>query len=412
MKVLLINDVHYRRGGADIVCLNTGDLLLENGEEICYFSKKTGNNIYCKDEKFFINSSKKNKSFLLYLKEIIGQFYCFEAKNKLKELIEKEHPDIAHIHIRSGLYPAVNSTLRKYKIPVIQTIHDYKSICPIAVLMNCNGRICEKCKGNHFHHCIEDRCYQNSFIKSFILAAAIKFHNTFYHPTKMFDGFIFVSKFALNKHIEFDRRYKDVYHEVIYNFSPTVQDRFINTHKRNYFLFFGRLSREKGLNTLVSAFSKLPNIHLKIVGTGTDEGLLKEYIAQKSLDNIEMLGYKKGNELKKIISESSFVIVPSEWYENNPMTIIEAYSMGIPIIGAKIGGIPEIIEVDKTGYIFEYGNKEELVRCIEKANALKVEDYLAMSSNSLAFANKNFDQNTYIKRLCSFYQTIINKKKK
>jgi len=199
---------------------------------------------------------------------------------------------------------------------------------------------------------------------------------------------------------------------VLHNFMTKLDGNSLARDKRNYFLYFGRLSHEKGLHTLIETFQQIPTLSLKIVGTGPDEELLTGAVKSKEIRNIEFLGFKTGDELKKIVAEASFVIVPSECYENNPMTIIEAYSLGVPVIGTKIGGIPEILQDHKTGFLFAPKDVEDLKNVVARASQLNMHDYKAMSDNALRFAADNFDEESYYRKLIAFYNDIISRNKK
>ena len=173
---------------------------------------------------------------------------------------------------------------------------------------------------------------------------------------------------------------------------------------KKYFLFFGRLSYEKGIKTLILAFRETPQCRLKIAGTGPLEEELKEFVRENKMDNVEFLGYQSGEPLQKLVSNAYFIMVPSEWYENNPMTIIEGYAAGVPVIGAKIGGIPEIIEDGRTGYLFDSGNKEELVKMINRSNLLDDNEYWTMCDAALKFAKDHFSRDEYYPKLMSFFE--------
>ena len=175
-----------------------------------------------------------------------------------------------------------------------------------------------------------------------------------------------------------------------------------------YYLFFGRLSYEKGIKTLILAFRETPQCRLKIAGTGPLEEELKEFVRENKMDNVEFLGYQSGEPLQKLVSNAYFIMVPSEWYENNPMTIIEGYAAGVPVIGAKIGGIPEIIEDGRTGYLFESGNKGELIDLIQKSDKMDKEEYIVMCNHTLVFAKEHFDRSKYYPRLTEFFKKFLN----
>ncbi len=234
------------------------------------------------------------------------------------------------------------------------------------------------------------------------------FRDALFAPVKNLDGVIYVSNFSKQKHLQYNPGFLKVPNIVLYNFIAETNGNFPVQTKQNYFLYFGRLSREKGLHMLISAFSQMSDLPLKIVGTGPEKKDLIDYVHANKLKNIEFLGFKTGDALKRLISEAAFVVVPSEWYENNPMTIVEAYSMGVPVIGANIGGIPEILPDGKTGFLFTPKDVESLKHVIARAGRLSEREYTEMSDNALRFAAENFDEELYYQKLIDFYNKILS----
>jgi glycosyltransferase involved in cell wall biosynthesis len=403
MKILLIHNVHARGGGADVVYLNTGELLKKYGHTVIYFSFKNKKNIGCAQDKYFVNEPSK-------FGQLANNFFNWEAAKKIDQLIRKEEPDIAHLHsFWGGLTPAIGSVLRKHNIPIVHTVHDYNLICPVTTSIDRNGNICEACKGKSFYKGVVKRCFKGSFIKSFVLSTALYYRRKFFDPLKLIDGFIFVSKFAFEKHLQFMPGLKNSNCLTLHNFNQLTKSTIVTPKRDNYFLFFGRLSREKGIDTLIEAFIGLKGIKLKIVGTGSEETSLRELVRNAGASNIEFLGYKSGDELNRIVSGSSFTMVPSEWWENNPMTIIESYCLGVPVIAANVGGIPEIIDEGETGYLFEMKNVDQLTKTILKANSLTIEEYSRMTVQAYKFATDHFNEQQHLKRLINFYNEILNK---
>jgi len=252
------------------------------------------------------------------------------------------------------------------------------------------------------------RCSKGSALESFVMAAEMYFRNVFFPPVKNLDGVIYVSNFSKQKHLQYNDGFSKVPGIVLHNFVAEKNSDFLAQNKRGYFLYFGRLSHEKGLHTLIEAFRQMPAASLKIVGTGPEEKELIDYVRRNKILNVEFMGYKTGDKLKKIVSEASFVIVPSECYENNPMTIIEAYSMGVPVIGASIGGIPEIMPDGKTGFLFVPKDVESLKYAVLRANQLNDQKYKSMSDNALQFAAVNFDESLYYQKLINFYEKVLS----
>ncbi|MGM9842607.1 MAG: glycosyltransferase family 4 protein, partial [Muribaculaceae bacterium] len=194
---------------------------------------------------------------------------------------------------------------------------------------------------------------------------------------------------------------------VLYNCTQEPDVDLTGCFRRDYFLFFGRLSYEKGVDRLIDVFERMPERKLKIVGTGPIEDALKDAVASRGINNIEFLGYKAGRELKELVANASFVIVPSQWYENNPMTVIEAYSLQTPVIGSDLGGIPEIIDNGKTGFVFSHDDMNGLVKVIEDAAGLSDAEYRKMSLNARSFFDEHFSESGYAEKLVEFYKSVM-----
>lgn len=402
MKILLINNFHYHKGGSEAVYFHTAEMLEKQGHEVIYFSQKNELNEPSVWEEYF----SENNDDLPKWKGAYRYFYNREAKRNLEKLIQREKPDIAHIHLFwGGLSPSIFSVLKKYKIPVIHTAHDHRMVCPAYLFRDKNGRICEACRGGKYYNCLLKKCAKGKWLESLIMTAEMYFRNCFYHPVKNLNGVIFVSEFERNKHIEHNRKFSLVKSCVLYNtISPHT---FENTYRRKYFLFVGRLSQEKGILTLVKAFETLSDVNLKIVGTGPQETEIEKIITRNRLQNIEMLGFKSGDELKVIMSEASFIIAISECYETSSMTTIEAYSLGVPVIGARIGGIPEIVEDGKTGFLFQPGQVEKICDIVKKTLDLEEDRYRDLCIQARRFAEKYFDEDHYYRKLISFYEEVV-----
>lgn len=411
MKVLLIDVYNFNKGGAETVCFNTGKLLEEQGHEVIYFTLKWPQNNPSPYSKYFPESKKTRKGPLRQVKNLVNYFYHFEAAKKIEELIKVEKPDIAHIHLMWGqITPSILPVLKKYNIPVLFTVHDYRLVCPAYTFRDGKGRICEDCKGKYFYKCFTHTCCKGSKMMSAVMAAEQYFRNAFFNPAKYLNGFIYVSNFAREIQEKYMPAVKSTPNITLYNFSTSINDAPKAYSSQKYFLFYGRLSYEKGVKTLLKAFRNVPDCKLKVVGTGPKENELKAFATDNNMQNVEFLGYKRGKELTDLVSNAYFVIVPSEWYENNPMTIIESYSVGTPVIGARIGGIPEIVVNGKTGFQFKSGDSDDLCAKIQMADHLQEEDYTALSQGTLDFATNNLSLESYYPKLISFYKKIVDSK--
>lgn len=410
MRILQINNCHYRRGGADVVYLNTGELLTKYGHEVSYFSQKDNKNIECKSKDFFIEPIDfLNKSFINKIIISPRFFYSSASANKLEILLTKHKPEIAHIHTYKGtLTPSILKTLKRHSIPVVISLHDYGFLCPHNSFIDGKERICTKCYDtNNALHCVINRCNRNNLILSTVSAFEYLFHKYLFPFKNNFSHLIGVSKFIYNLH--FAKSEFKVKISQLYNFFPNLNNIIPSKSRGKYFLFYGRLSNEKGIQTLLNAWLDIDkSVKLKIVGDGVLRDSIATFLQVHKLENIEYLGFKQKEGIFKIIQNSSFVIVPSEWYENNPLTIIEAYAHGKPVIGSNIGGIPEIINDGDTGFLFKMGDFDQLKIIIEKASKIPDEEYHRLSRNARTFADENFSEELHYCGLINIYKKIIN----
>ena len=413
MKILLVNKYHYVKGGSETSYFGLADLLTKLGHEVIYFSMADINNKPCEQEKYFVSNVdfNSNISTLQKVKAGFRVLYSFEAKKNISALIEQEHPDIVHINlVHRHITLSIVRAIKKYNIPIVFTIHDLNCVCPNHEML-VNGHVCEKCLHGRYSNCIKNKCVKGSTAKSTL--AAIEATN--YKRMKIYDDidlYITPSYFYKKKLEESGIIHSEIIH--IKNFLPTDTVYSDNNPDNGYLLYFGRISEEKGVLTLVKAVEKLENnIPLIILGTGPIEDEIKEYIKAHNLGNrIKALGFKSGDELKKYVAEAKCVILPSEWYENGPYTIMEAMSQGKPVIVTNYGGLPEIVEDGKTGFICSPFNSDDLKNSIKKVCSLSDAEYKAMSSCAVEKAKIEFSPVTYAQKLTQKYNEIINNHKK
>ncbi len=409
MKILQINNYHFRRGGADVVYLNTGKLLKKMGHEVFYFSQKSKDHPITESSRDFVENIDFFKVSAIRRIFLIPRFFfSIEAKKKLEKLIAIEKPNIAHIHLYKGtLTPSILIALEKLKIPTVISLHDYGFLCPHNLLIDGKNNICERCINHSAFNCIIHRCNRNNLFLSTVSAFEYLFHRYFIPFEKYFDRIILVSKFAYELHSRINKLKEKLNH--LYNFYPGLNGTAINNKKGSYFLFYGRLSEEKGIITLINAWLVVKRKEiLKIVGTGPLLDIIQKKINKEGVKNIELIGFKQGDELLELIRNSSFVIVPSEWYENNPLTVIEAYANGKPVIASNIGGLPEIVRDYETGYLFEMKNTAQLKSVIDKASQISQPEYEHLSNNARKFAEENFQEDNHYNKLMEIYTQAIN----
>lgn len=391
MKILLINNYPFRKGGAESVFFNTSNLLKSKGHQVITFSREIKNHIseqvdyLIPEEKFFFS-----------------RFYSFQSKKIISKILKVEKPDIVHIHnIVGGISFSILPEIKRNDIPVVATIHDFRLLCPVSIMVNGKGDICEKCKSGKYYNAILNKCHPEGLLKSSIVAFESYLRDTFIHHKKYFDAYIFVSNFTKEKFLE---AYPEISSKsfVLYNFNQNFDS---TIYRGNYFLYFGRLDREKGLITLLQAFNQLSDYRLIIAGRGPFERYIDEY---NQYGNISFVGFKQGEELKELIKNSEFVIIPSECYENLPMSVVEALSLSKPIIVSGLGGLKELINNSKAGYEFNPKSVKDLVDVIKKAKSTTENEYFQLAEKGFQFAQREFDQENYYNKLLKIYEQLIN----
>lgn len=352
--------------------------------------------------KYFVEEIEYGSQYSIGQKisKIPKTIYSFESRRKIRSILNESRIDICHIHnIYHHISPSILSLLKEYSIPVVMTLHDLKIACPAYTMLAQDG-ICERCMGGKIYNVMFRRCIKNSVALSTIVFIEAILHRMLHTYDKYVDRFVAPSQFYINKMVEWGwNRDKFVY---IPNFVEVKQYQ-PDYNRGRGFLYFGRLTREKGLITLIKACA-IAGAPLKIVGTGPDEKLLRE-LAHETSAGVEFLGYLHGDALHNAIRSACAVVLPSEWYENAPMSIIESYALGKPVIGAEIGGIPELIKDGKTGFTFTAGSTEELAKILGKVN-LTTSKLSNMGRNGRIWVEAEFSQEKYRNRMLDLYHGL------
>lgn len=401
----MINKFFYRKGGSEAYMFDLIDLLKKNGHQVIEFSMADKNNQESKYKDFFIKNIDftKREGFFRDLLKAGHLLYSFEARKKLQALIDKEKPDIAHLHNFSfQLTPSVLSVLKKNNIPIVWTMHDYKLICPNYRLFT-QGEVCERCKKYKFYNCFKYRCIKNESAMSFLAMLEMYLHKIILRSYDLIDLYISPSKFLADKVISWGNKADKVKH--IYNFID-LQKFSVNAESGEGLLYFGRLSQEKGLMTLLEALKELSEINLQIIGDGPQKAEIQDYITENNLNNVKLMGYKTGDELYSLIKKSRLIVIPSMWYENNPIAILEAFALGKPIIGADLGGIPELVKDGQTGFLFKHGQSADLEEKI-KDNYFNSESIKKIGENCRKFVEQNCDSKGHLEQILNAYKTLI-----
>ena len=405
MKILAANKFYYVFGGSDRYFFELNSLHEHAGHTVIPFAMQHQENFPSPYEKFFVSPVNywDNPSFLDKLKAAGRVLYSFEARRKIRHLIEKEKPDIAHIHvIAHQISPSILPILKEFNIPIVQTSHEYKPICPTYSLVS-KEQICERCKGKRFYHATLQKCNHNSLSASALNSIEMYLH----HGLGWYDLpniYITPSNFMRKKMIEFGMPGNKIVH--IPNFVDPSKYHF-SAETENYFVYIGRLSRIKGVGTLLKAMKHLSsNTKLLIIGDGPQRAELEQIKETLELDHVHFLGYQDTESLTQLLAKSQFSVLPSEWYENCPMSILESMAIGKPVVGARIGGIPELIEDGQDGLLFESKNALDLADKLRYLIA-KPEQCKQMGLNARRKMETSYNAEFHYQNILDVYDSIL-----
>ncbi len=406
MKVLIVNKFLHTVGGSETYCFALEELLQSKGHEVIWFSMSDERNKRKTGEEFFVkNIDYKTKNIFKKIKYGLKYIYSFEAKRKIARLLDKEKPDIVHFNlVHHQITLSIVKEIVKRKIPIVWTLHDLIGICPNYLMLN-HGKICNDCIENRgIISCIRNSCVQESKLKSIL--AFIEASN--YKRMKVYDKidtYIVPSHFYLGKYNQAKFTEKPMVH------IPNLLN--INTQylpfidRDDYVLYFGRLSKEKGIKTLIEACIKC-NKKLMLAGKGALEEEIRESFNQEINNGlVQLLGFKSGEELTELVRKSKCVVLPSEWYENGPYSIMEAMAEGTPVIVSDLGGLPEMVKDNYNGVVFKHGEVDNLVKAINKIFSLTIEEYQTMCRNSSILAKEKFNAEIYYEKLMEIYKGLV-----
>lgn len=426
MKILLVNKFHYRKGGAETYYLTVGSELERMGHEVAYFSMKHPNNLPCKWDRYFVAQREYNdvKNPLSAVRDGIALIYSPEAKRNFQALCEEFRPDVVHlnnVHRQITLSILDAPYLKEHHVSVFYTAHDYVTVCPGYLMLDGEGRVCDAClEDGKYRHCIENRCVKGSRAKSALAALEASF-NRAHRSNERIDRVIAPSSFMRSKLIEGGwpegkvvalQNFAD--DAILARASGVAGD--VTDRESPYLLFFGRLSAEKGVDVLLRAFDaaapSLPrDMRLIVVGDGPDAAEFRELAASlDSAPRIEFAGYQTGDALQTYVERASLAIASSRCRENMPYSIVEAFAAGTPVVGTRIGGIPELVADGVTGFACEPGDvatmADAMVRGAE--TFLDAPVYVRMQESCRAYVRENCSRDKFMDQLVELYEEAVN----
>jgi glycosyltransferase involved in cell wall biosynthesis len=363
VQVLLANKFFFEKGGAEKSLFETARLLQDKGHQTRFFSMQHFRNRPSPDARHFVSEvDYEDPSLAMKLKSGARMLYSFEAARKLSALLDNSRIDVAHLNnIYHQISPSILRTLRQRGIPMVMSLRDYKVVCGSYQMLS-QDQPCEACRGGRYLQATVKRCVKDSLAASLLTSLEMFLHHRVLNLYGLVDVFISPSAFLRDKVREMGFAGRVVHLPNFVCGIANVVPRFGSAQPR--LVYCGRLGREKGLATLIRAVKGLP-VSLEIIGEGPMRAPLEALAQQEAISNVDFAGYMSGTRLDRHVAAALAVVVPSEWYENNPRSVIEAFALGKPVIGARIGGIPELVRHEDTGLTFTPGDVQDLRAQIE-----------------------------------------------
>jgi glycosyltransferase involved in cell wall biosynthesis len=415
MDILLVNKFFFERGGTERYFFSLSRALEESGHRVIHFSMRHPSNLPSPDEKYFIREKRYDDG--AGIRSMLSQGLSFvrskEAARRIAELVSDHRPQVAHLHnIYHQITPSIIPVLRQAGVPVVMTLHDYKLICPNYSLF-ARGKYCERCMGGKFYHAPLVRCNGGSLARS----ALLSFESYWQKWTRVYDGvacFLAPSRFLRGRFLTagfaperviylpafVEREDADLPETPARPESPELPDL-----PPKYILYFGRLSGEKGLFTLLTAMQECGGVHLVVAGEGPDRERLQRHVRENEL-NVVFTGHLHYPVLDGVIARARAVILPSASPENAPFTVIEAAALGVPVIVSNMGGLPELANYFD-GIVFPSGNSAALAEAIRELWS-DDERVKHMGRKAAREAHSRFDRAAHIRELEGIYRRVTD----
>ncbi len=404
MDILQVNKFHHIKGGSERYYFELSNLLESEGHGIIHFSMEHPKNVPSPFSEFFVSNVDYNgPGTLMDRVSTAGRtVYSFEARDRLSLLLSRRRPAVAHLHnIYHQLSPSILHALKRFEVPAVLTAHDYKLVCP-NYLLYCHGRICERCAKGRYYHAVLRRCLKNSPVVSGVAAVEMYLHRllgsydtlgAIIAPSRFMRSRIVEAGFPGHRVVTIPNFVSDIPGE------PAGQP-------GDYVAYVGRLSHEKGLETFITAVAGLGGTAVKIAGEGPERRSLERLRDSLGAQNVSFVGLLDRDTLQQFIRSSSLVVIPSEYYENCPLSVLETMALGRPVIGAAIGGIPELIEDGVDGLLFTPGDAVELREAIagltRDRNRLR-----SMGGQAREKVVTKYNRKTHCDRIMEVYESVL-----
>lgn len=406
MRVLLVHNNYNVGGGAEVFFHEIGRVLEKKGHEVVKFCCAE-DDIAARYAEYFPKVDYfDDGSVLAKAARVPSVIYNRDAKAGMARTLEDFQPDIVHgFAIYGRLTPSILDAASEAGVPAVLSCNDYKHICPNYKLFH-HGRLCEDCKGGRFYSAILNRCCHDSLAVSTVSALEAYAQNSIDVWRKNVDRFLFASRFMEAKTHEFWGQ-SQVKTDILQN-PFDASEHYIEPHAGDSILYFGRLVEEKGVNMLLDAARQCPDVPVVIVGDGPDRPQVETAAAE--LSNVLFVGPMWGEGLKQYLRNARAVVVPSLWHENFPYVILQAFASGKPVIGSRRGGIPELVQAGRHGWLFEPlggAGVAELATIMQQAAQLSGDEVISMGLQAQRFVSETFNDDAIYADLERIYGEVV-----
>ncbi|RJQ18369.1 MAG: glycosyltransferase family 1 protein [Nitrospiraceae bacterium] len=413
MKIVFASKFYYRRGGLEAYLFKAKNLLEERGHKVIIFSTTYHENVQSEFSKYFCKyydlskSGASDNTLVDKAKAVINMYFNYEAYKNMEKLIRDTNPDIVQgFGVTRHLSYSIFQAAGHMNVPAVMRLSDYALLCPNTTAMDGAGEICSDfaCSRHNLSKILRRKCIQDSIPATLIGKLEFMFNTLMDTYKRHVDCFIAPSRFLQQTFITHYNLMpeKIVYLPIFLNCTDIRR----SDEDEGYFLYAGRMSREKGVMTLLRAVNKGSGASLILAGSGPEEEEYKEYANKHNL-KARFVGFQDFQNLQDLIKKCRAVIVPSEWYENSPNIILEAYAYGKPVIGSSEGGIPELVFENETGLTFQAGSADELNEKIEYLKA-HPDGAQAMGKKARDFLEKELNPDKHYQRLMEIYKIVKN----
>lgn len=385
-KVLIVHNYYQIPGGEDTVVENEKNMLIDNGHQVLMYTRH--------------NDDIKNKNILQKLLLPLETIFSVKTYRDVKRIIKKENIDIVHVHNTLPLIsPSVYYAAIHSKVPVVQTVHNFRLLCPAATFTR-KGMICEDCIHKGLICAVKNRCYRESFIQSLVSTANLVFHRII-GTYKKVNGYIALTQFnkeKLKSLINEDKIF------VKPNFVDFGYEKSTIPNSKNKFLYLGRIDKLKGIDIILKAWKEIKDEELYIVGSGPYEDEAKKFVLDNKMSNVKFLGFKNKDEVRELLKNTKALVMASQWYEGFPMTIVESFALGVPVIAGDIGNLSIIVQNKKNGLLFKYDSYIDLKNKVELLKNKQFQEQLSQCAYKSYIEKYNKEIN--YSELIKIYKTV------